>query len=149
MLFKDDILVVKMNISFCQLCCTYGAFRMRSAAHPSGWWKTVEEAHCLGWQYFCYLLYISPWNIQFPGFCCTVCCTGMKEDRIFVPGSCNQLDLLTSIFFHYKLQLTGVRVFSSYRDWSYFVQSENFLLLCYILCEINKWSISVITIVRC
>lgn len=25
---------------------------------PSGWWKTIEEAHCLGGDYFCCLLYI-------------------------------------------------------------------------------------------
>lgn len=76
---------------------------------------------------------------------------GIKEGRIFVWGSCNQLDLLTSIFFSLQVkdvQLARVKIFSGYRDWSYFIQSEKCVLLCYILCEINKWSVSVITVVR-
>lgn len=44
------------------------------------------------------------WEHAIPGFWCTGGCTGMTEDRVFVPCSCNQLDLSVQIFFHCKLK---------------------------------------------
>lgn len=83
----------------------------------SGWWKITEETHHLGGDYYCCWLYILPGNIQFPGLWCTGGCTGMTEDRVFGPCSCNQLDLMAQIFFSLQAkELSGARISSSYTD---------------------------------